>query len=684
MVHEELLSNNQSEYGDRCRGTGFDTPVVLASSGEDLTSAKSSDKKNEANALSSQRTKHERSLKNTFGWARVDVIVTTMVCVFLASLCFSLLVEAVQTLIHIDHQDPMHHPIPVLCVGGAGLVVNGLCYLLIGGYTFHQGSYLQMTPTGDVVLDRAISGDRRGKKSNEKQNQQKSDEDENKESKREDNTSGKIDREVEAIVSKSGKIKDVFLPRRQGGREIARDVMSSVFVIICSLFVYWTDPDVAKYVDPVISIISCLCLLWLSYPYMKESSLILLQTIPASIDIDTLKANLLEAFPDIVNVHELHIWQLTANKIVSTAHIVFQNPEDYGRITNEIADFFTEQGITQATIQPEFSTSQKSCIRIGEWTRTNSSNNYFVRMGTDRICNNRNACLMRCPGSERCRANNCCGTSQHDSHRGSRADITGPYKRGSSSLVSIKVDDKQDHDKHKEVQINVLNLKQKYDLQHPDHIFQQISKSTENIITSTGAKSGATSKNKLPSDEEKLISNQYSKSMIDVHSFRADVKNILKKNDMGKRSAESDINDTTDVTGHVTDVKRDATDVTGHVTDVKGHAVNVTDHVTGVKSDAANVTGHVTDVTGHATYVTGHAGNVTGHVTDVKSHVTDVKSDATDVTGHVIDVKSDVIDVKSDATDVTGHVTDFKSDATDVKGHVTQVKSDKEQEMQRS
>ncbi|XP_026468305.1 uncharacterized protein LOC113372197 [Ctenocephalides felis] len=627
------MRNNQSEYGDRCRGTGFDTPVVLASSGEDLTSAKSSDKKNEANALSSQRTKHERSLKNTFGWARVDVIVTTMVCVFLASLCFSLLVEAVQTLIHIDHQDPMHHPIPVLCVGGAGLVVNGLCYLLIGGYTFHQGSYLQMTPTGDVVLDRAISGDRR---------------------------------EVEAIVSKSGKFKDVFLPRRQGGREIARDVMSSVFVIICSLFVYWTDPDVAKYVDPVISIISCLCLLWLSYPYMKESSLILLQTIPASIDIDTLKANLLEAFPDIVNVHELHIWQLTANKIVSTAHIVFQNPEDYGRITNEIADFFTEQGITQATIQPEFSTSQK------------------VASGSENGQEPIDACLMRCPGSERCRANNCCGTSQHDSHRGSRADITGPYKRGSSSLVSIKVDDKQDHDKHKEVQINVLNLKQKYDLQHPDHIFQQISKSTENIITSTGAKSGATSKNKLPSDEEKLISNQYSKSMIDVHSFRADVKNILKKNDMGKRSAESDINDTTDVTGHVTDVKRDATDVTGHVTDVKGHAVNVTDHVTGVKSDAANVTGHVTDVTGHATYVTGHAGNVTGHVTDVKSHVTDVKSDATDVTGHVIDVKSDVIDVKSDATDVTGHVTDFKSDATDVKGHVTQVKSDKEQEMQRS
>lgn len=223
--------------------------------------------------------------------------------------------------------------------------------------------------------------------------------------------------------------------------------------------------------------------------------------------------------------------------------------------------------------------------------------------------------------------------------------------------MSIKVDDKQDHDKHKEVQINVLNLKQKYDLQHPDHIFQQLSKSTENIVTSTTAKSGATSKNNLPSDEEKLISNQYSKSMIDVHSFRADVKNILKKNDMGKRSVESDINDTVNVTGHVTDAKSHATDVTGHVTDVKDHAVNITGHVT-------DVAGHVIDK---------------GHVTDVKSDATDVKSNATDVKSDAINITGHVTDVKRDASEVEGHVTDAIGHVADVKAHVTDVKSDKEQ-----
>ena len=52
---------------------------------------------------------------------------------FLASLCFSLVVEALQTLVHIEHHDEMHHPIPVMCVGASGLLLNGLCYLLIGG-----------------------------------------------------------------------------------------------------------------------------------------------------------------------------------------------------------------------------------------------------------------------------------------------------------------------------------------------------------------------------------------------------------------------------------------------------------------------------------------------------------------------------------------------------------------------
>lgn len=64
----------------------------------------------------------------------------------------------------------------------------------------------------------------------------------------------------------------------------------------------------------------------LSLLSVKESCLILLQTIPGSIDIDLFKADLLKSFEAIVSVHDLHIWQLSHDKYVSTVHITFQTP----------------------------------------------------------------------------------------------------------------------------------------------------------------------------------------------------------------------------------------------------------------------------------------------------------------------------------------------------------------------
>lgn len=87
-----------------------------------------------------------------------------IVCIFMAALCFSLLVEAIQTLIHIDHQDTMHHPLAVIIIGAVGLLLNYIAYLLIGGYTSHQCSFLQITEFGDVVLDRITTDNLRDSK----------------------------------------------------------------------------------------------------------------------------------------------------------------------------------------------------------------------------------------------------------------------------------------------------------------------------------------------------------------------------------------------------------------------------------------------------------------------------------------------------------------------------------------
>ena len=58
---------------------------------------------------------------------------------------------------------------------------------------------------------------------------------------------------------------------------------------------------------------------------MKQSCLILLQTVPDKLDIESFTKDFMKTFPDVVSLHDVHIWQLTSNKCVSTAHIVFKD-----------------------------------------------------------------------------------------------------------------------------------------------------------------------------------------------------------------------------------------------------------------------------------------------------------------------------------------------------------------------
>lgn len=64
--------------------------------------------------------------KNTFGWARAEVLGALVNAVFLVALCFSILVEAFKRFIEIEQ---IHEPQLIVIVGAVGLIVNiiGLC-----------------------------------------------------------------------------------------------------------------------------------------------------------------------------------------------------------------------------------------------------------------------------------------------------------------------------------------------------------------------------------------------------------------------------------------------------------------------------------------------------------------------------------------------------------------------------
>jgi zinc transporter 1 len=50
----------------------------------------------------------------------------------------------------------------------------------------------------------------------------------------------------------------------------------------------------------------------------------------------------------------LHVWKLSGNKIIATAHITCHNLEEYMIIASKVKILFHEKGIHSTTIQPEF------------------------------------------------------------------------------------------------------------------------------------------------------------------------------------------------------------------------------------------------------------------------------------------------------------------------------------------
>ena len=97
------------------------------------------------------------------------------------------------------------------------------------------------------------------------------------------------------------------------------DVLTSVAVVIGGLLmmfwkIYW--------VDPIISILIALYLIYASYGLIKGSTSILMEFAPKEVNMDAL-IETITAFPEIKNAHHLHLWSLDDKHIYLDAHLDF-------------------------------------------------------------------------------------------------------------------------------------------------------------------------------------------------------------------------------------------------------------------------------------------------------------------------------------------------------------------------
>ena len=188
---------------------------------------------------------------------------------------------------------------------------------------------------------------------------------------------------------------------------VLADALGSVVVIISALIIKFVphDPDNTKhwtvYIDPTLSVLIIILITISSIPLFKETSFILLQTIPKHLEIQRIKSQLLETIPEVNGIHELHVWRLTNEKIIASAHLNRTNLSNYMAVADKVKKFFHSIGIHSVTIQYECDDDLPLPINNSPSTDVHEAtpSNEEEKIAGD--------CLLRCENAE-CDTQTCC------------------------------------------------------------------------------------------------------------------------------------------------------------------------------------------------------------------------------------------------------------------------------------
>eukprot|EP00057_Strongylocentrotus_purpuratus_P016184 XP_011670658.1 PREDICTED: zinc/cadmium resistance protein isoform X5 [Strongylocentrotus purpuratus] len=324
--------------------------------------------------------------KNTYGWQRAEVVGALVNAVFLFALCFTILVDAIERLVQ---GDKIKDPRLVLIVGGVGLAVNLLGILLFsshgmghghshgggGGGHGHSHASSVKEPEERVALANGTKGQEGALDANDVEAGVDVTDSE---------TKRKLKQRKHEASAQQLNMRGVFL-------HVLGDALGSVVVIISALVVMFADGDWVFCVDPVLSILIVIIISTTTWPLFKQSSMILLQSIPTGIDIEDIDKKLREECSYIDNIHEFHVWQLTGSKLIATLHISVSSLEEYGKVIEQATKILHQEGIHSTTIQPEF-----ICMR------ESSKENCVIPCPTD-ACSDTNKC---CSATRRIAAGN--------------------------------------------------------------------------------------------------------------------------------------------------------------------------------------------------------------------------------------------------------------------------------------
>ncbi|WP_424963909.1 cation diffusion facilitator family transporter [Ekhidna sp.] len=139
---------------------------------------------------------------------------------------------------------------------------------------------------------------------------------------------------------------------------LLEDVLGWVAVLIGSIIMMYTD---APFIDPLLSVLISLFVLYNVYKNLRKSMLVILQGIPEDVSLDEIKEKLKD-ISEITDVHDNHVWSMDGEYNILTIHL--QLDQDYklskqAKLKEKVRTQLKDESINHITI--EFEGQDENC-----------------------------------------------------------------------------------------------------------------------------------------------------------------------------------------------------------------------------------------------------------------------------------------------------------------------------------
>lgn len=154
------------------------------------------------------------------------------------------------------------------------------------------------------------------------------------------------------------------LNERIAALHLFEDVLSWAAVFIISIIMIYRDIPI---LDPILSIIITLYILYSIFVNLKKTFSIFLQAVPEGIDIKRIEKKILK-IDKVINIHHTHIWSMDSLSSVFTAHIVVKDnitADELIDIKRKVKEITGSLGLEHSTIEIECE-SEFCRLRDGE------------------------------------------------------------------------------------------------------------------------------------------------------------------------------------------------------------------------------------------------------------------------------------------------------------------------------